>query len=252
MCVEGYAKDFMAPGYKDPGYPAYLCGHNLLKAHSAAVDSFRRQGYPGKIGITMDCYWHEPKTSSLSDAAAVEQAYQFYVRHVHQLIAHLSNTFEINRPISSAPNQLGWWAHPIYSAEGNYPPVMINRIDKLSREQGLERSRLPKFTPAEIQLLKGSSDFLGINTYTSLRVTHNDLRNSANYSIPSEEHDTGLVFDMDPQWKIANSFWFAVSSCPLINHLQTKPDLIVIAVCLSSGPSQGLVPSPEVGCCPVQ
>lgn len=107
---------------------------------------------------------------------------------------------------------MGWFAHPIFSSEGNYPPVMINRIDKLSREQGLTKSRLPKFTPEEIQLLKGSSDFFGFNTYTSLRVTHNGLGNSANYSVPSEEHDTGLVFDMDPSWKIANSFWFAVSS----------------------------------------
>lgn len=89
---------------------------------------------------------------------------------------------------------------------------MINRIDKLSREQGLTKSRLPKFTAEEIQLLKGSSDFFGFNTYTSLRVTHNGLGNSANYSVPSEEHDTGLVFDMDPSWKIANSFWFAVST----------------------------------------
>lgn len=88
---------------------------------------------------------------------------------------------------------------------------MIERIDKLSKEQGLPRSRLPKFTPQEIELLKGSADFFGFNFYTSLRVTFSQPNNSANYSIPSEEHDTGLDFDQDPSWKIANSEWFAVS-----------------------------------------
>lgn len=94
MCVDSYAKDFMAPGFAFPGVPSYLCGHNMLKAHAVTVDSFRKKGYRGKIGITMDCYWYEPKTSSYSDALAVEQAYQFYVRRRGQrmqLISHLSN-----------------------------------------------------------------------------------------------------------------------------------------------------------------
>lgn len=102
--------------------------------------------------------------------------------------------------------------HPIFSSEGNYPPVMINRIDKLSKKQGLTRSRLPKFTAEEIKLIKGSSDFFGLNFYTSFRVTHNDFRNSAKHPVPSWEHDSGLVTDQDPSWKIANSWWFAVSS----------------------------------------
>lgn len=79
ICVEAYAKNFMAPGYAFPGVPAYLCGHNVLKSHAVAVELFRKKGYRGKIGITMDCYWFEPKSSSVSDASAVEQAYQFYV-----------------------------------------------------------------------------------------------------------------------------------------------------------------------------
>lgn len=101
--------------------------------------------------------------------------------------------------------------HPIFSSEGNYPPVMIDRIEKFSKKQGLSQSRLPKFTAKEIKLIKGSADFFGFNFYTSLRVTHNDVRNSANHSVPSWEHDSGLVIDQDPTWKIANSWWFAVS-----------------------------------------
>lgn len=70
----------MAPGYSFPGVPSYLCGHNMLKSHGTVVDLYRRKGYKGKIGITADCFWYEPKTSSSADAAAVETAYQFYVR----------------------------------------------------------------------------------------------------------------------------------------------------------------------------
>lgn len=79
MCVEGYAKYFMAPGYIYPGVPSYLCTHNLLKAHAVAVDLYRRRGYNGKIGITVDSFWFEPKTSSYSDQLAVEHAIEFYV-----------------------------------------------------------------------------------------------------------------------------------------------------------------------------
>ncbi|KAF4390884.1 hypothetical protein F8388_005697 [Cannabis sativa] len=44
----------------------------------------------------------------------------------------------------------GWFAQPV--TFGHYP---------------LTRNRLPKFTPAESKLLKGSLDFLGLNYYTS-------------------------------------------------------------------------------------
>lgn len=80
MCVDSYAKYFMAPGYSYPGVPSYLCAHNVLKSHAVAVDLYRKSGHKGKIGITLDCYWYEPKTNSTSDALAAEQAYQFYVR----------------------------------------------------------------------------------------------------------------------------------------------------------------------------
>lgn len=81
----------------------------------------------------------------------------------------------------------------------------------LSLENGLPRSRLPKFTEEELKLLKGSADFFGLNFYTSMRVTHNDLRNSGKYKVPSWDHDTGVIMDMDPTWKVANSWWFSVS-----------------------------------------
>lgn len=119
---------------------------------------------------------------------------------------------------------MGWFADPIFSTDGNYPAVMRRRIDNLSREQGFATSRLPHFTAEQVQLIRGSSDYFGFNTYTSMRVARNDdYLNPANYSIPSEDHDTGLIFDYHPDWKIANSWWFAVSSTYLLPYSSYLP-----------------------------
>jgi len=45
--------------------------------------------------------------------------------------------------------------HPIYSATGDYPPVMKEWMAKKSKEEGYSRSRLPSFTKEEIEMVKG-------------------------------------------------------------------------------------------------
>lgn len=51
--------------------------------------------------------------------------------------------------------QLGWVLHPIFSEEGDYPPLMKETVAKNSISEGRFRSRLPAFTPKEVKLLKG-------------------------------------------------------------------------------------------------
>ncbi|KAG6907817.1 hypothetical protein DXG01_007299 [Tephrocybe rancida] len=48
-----------------------------------------------------------------------------------------------------------WFADPIY--KGHYPASLASSLG----------DRLPKFTDAEIAVVKGSSDFFGLNTYTT-------------------------------------------------------------------------------------
>ncbi|CAI9760874.1 unnamed protein product [Fraxinus pennsylvanica] len=59
---------------------------------------------------------------------------------------------------------------------GDYPPVMRKLI----------RDRLPKFTPEQVTLVKGSYDFLGINYYTTHYATNSTKTPGA---IPSYNND---------------------------------------------------------------
>ena len=104
-----------APGIKpfmDPTLDPYIAGHNILNAHAAAVDIYRRKYKPsqgGIIGITNNQDWREPKTDGAQDIAAAERAILF---------------------------QLGWFSEPIFGQHGDYPPEM----------RSVFGDRLPEFT----------------------------------------------------------------------------------------------------------
>jgi hypothetical protein len=84
--------------------------------------------------------------------------------------------------------QFGWFAHPIYHPDGNYPQVMIDRIAHRSRKEGFSKSRLPKFTPKEVHYIKGTFDFLSLNTYTT-----NMAQWSDDYAIGDPSLDADLA-----------------------------------------------------------
>lgn len=87
---------------------------------------------------------------------------------------------------------------------------MIERIAELSKQQGFTRSRLPHFTHREIERIRNTSDFFGINSYTSNLVKFNH-DNVAGYPIPSFMHDMNVVERQDPSWPLSGSEWLRVS-----------------------------------------
>lgn len=91
--------------------------------------------------------------------------------------------------------QFGWFAHPVLS--GNYPPIMIEKIGKMSKEEGFEKSRLPEFTQEEIKMINGSYDFFGLNHYTSVLCSY-----GGDYPVPSQQNDRGTLKTRDPSWKV--------------------------------------------------
>ena len=133
MCssVLGHGIGMHAPGRTSDTEP-YIAAHNLLRSHAYIVDLYRRDfqtQQKGKIGITNNCDWREPLTDSEADKKAAQRSLEFF---------------------------LGWYADPIYF--GKYPDLMIELVGH----------KLPEFTIEEVALLKGSSDFFGLNHYTTM------------------------------------------------------------------------------------
>ena len=149
--------DTLPPAVDRPLDGALLCGHNVLKAH-AEVSALYHQKYAGnlpnkgKIGINLDSSWSEPKIWSKSeDVEAAWRALQF---------------------------KTGWFLHPLI--HGDYPEVMKTIIAENRAAIGSDQG-LPVFDQAEIQKIKGSADFVGINYKTSL-IARNDENYNASES----------------------------------------------------------------------
>lgn len=114
----------------------WICGHNALRAHAAAVNVYRtkyQKKFPGQISVILDNTWTEPlNPRSKADQAAAERSMQFY---------------------------MGWFAHAIWI--GDYPPAMRQTMGSI----------LPALTPAEKRAIKGSADFFPWDAYTSAWAT---------------------------------------------------------------------------------
>ncbi|KAL0284686.1 UNVERIFIED_CONTAM: Beta-glucosidase 13 [Sesamum calycinum] len=136
---DGGFVDHMAPGrcssraicsQGDSATEPYIAAHHLLLCHATTVKLYKEKYQPiqrGEIGITLNTVWMVPYSSSELDVKAAQRALDF---------------------------MYGWFLHPL--VYGEYPEIM----------QFLVGSRLPKFTEEQIEMLKGSFDFLGLNYYT--------------------------------------------------------------------------------------
>lgn len=105
--------------------------------------------------------------------------------------------------------QWGQYAHPIFSKEGDYPHELKRKVYAKSAEQGFKRSRLPKLSKSEIEFIKGSSDFFGLNAYTTTLVYRNASLEGM-YAVPSYLDDLGAGFTTDDSWPQGASVWLKV------------------------------------------
>ncbi|KAL0650112.1 hypothetical protein Bca4012_092803 [Brassica carinata] len=134
----GRCSTYVNPKCQDgrSGYEAYLVSHNLLNSHAEAVEAFRKceKCKGGKIGIAHSPAWFEPHDFDDSqDGASIDRALDF---------------------------MMGW--HLDTTTFGDYPQIMKDIVGH----------RLPKFTNAQKAKLKDSTDFVGLNYYTSKFSNH--------------------------------------------------------------------------------
>ncbi|KAF5298935.1 hypothetical protein FQA39_LY11652 [Lamprigera yunnana] len=175
FCNFGYGDVVFPPAINQSGIGDYLCAHNTLKAHAAVYHLYHKHYNPfqnGRIGIALHMIWYEPGTNSDKDKQAAERQLQF---------------------------EGGNFLHPILSQNGDYPSIMKELIGKRSLKEGFSKSRLPQFTPDEIQLIKGTIDFLGLNHYTTFLTYDQD---GDAIGKPSQYKDTEVLNLQDDSWPL--------------------------------------------------
>jgi beta-glucosidase len=176
VAMLGYGQAVFAPGRESKTEP-YIAAHHLLRAHAYAVDTFRKKyqhKQNGLIGITNNCDWREPLTDSQKDKAAAQRALEFF---------------------------LGWFADPIYL--GAYPPAMQRQIPQ----------KLPRFSDKDIKLIKNSSDFFGLNHYTTLYASHADKGKPIEIDVYGNggiAEDQYVNLTRDEKWQVTPMGWAIV------------------------------------------
>ncbi|KAL4794587.1 glycoside hydrolase superfamily [Aspergillus venezuelensis] len=147
--LAGYAAGVHAPARSsfrelndegDSSTEPFIVGHTELIAHAYASKLYREKFQPeqkGTIGITLHGNWSEPfDEEDPRDQETAERAREF---------------------------EIAWFADPLYRT-GDYPASMRAQLG----------DRLPHFTPEESKLVLGSSEFYGMNSYTTFFVQHKD------------------------------------------------------------------------------
>nr|DAD33292.1 TPA_asm: hypothetical protein HUJ06_012143 [Nelumbo nucifera] len=137
----------------------YTAVHYILLAHASAVALYR-QKYQAKqngwIGLNVYAFWCSPMTNSPADVVASQRAIDFFN---------------------------GWVVNPLVF--GDYPVIMKKRVG----------TRLPSFTKRQSQLVKGSSDFIGLNHYFTFYIQ--DDSNKSTIRPPDFNLDMAVKFSVN-------------------------------------------------------
>jgi beta-glucosidase len=126
----GHGAGLHAPGYCDAS-KAYQAAHHLMMAHGQAVNIFRSEGHQGKIGLILNLNHIIPGSAREEDQLAARRVYD----ETHSL-----------------------FLDPIF--HGRYPHQLLQWLGPTA----------PRIEEGDLEILKGSLDYLGINHYNSDKV----------------------------------------------------------------------------------
>ncbi|XP_018320791.1 myrosinase 1-like [Agrilus planipennis] len=154
---KAYGADNRAPAgvsSSQTGIGEYLCANTILKAHARTYHLYNdtyRPDQNGTIGIALFANWYEPDTISSVDIIAAIRALHF---------------------------EIGLYANPIFTSAGDYPTMVKDTIRRRSAAEGFPYSRLPELTAQEIEYIKFTSDFFGVNHYTTYMAADRQMYSS--------------------------------------------------------------------------
>lgn len=86
---------------------------------------------------------------------------------------------------------------------------MKERVATKSATQGFPRSRLPELSPEEVELIRGTSDFFGLNHYTTSMVYRNESVYTM-HPVPSMYDDLETASYQPAEWKSSAADWLKV------------------------------------------
>lgn len=81
-------------------------------------------------------------------------------------------------------------------------------VAERSKKEGFKKSRLPEFSKEEIDYVKGTYDFYGLNHYTTFLIE--DTPDKPIGGAPAFWHDARVTLTQDPSWPRGASSWLAV------------------------------------------
>ncbi|KAG8067876.1 hypothetical protein GUJ93_ZPchr0005g15590 [Zizania palustris] len=134
----------------------YVAAHHSILAHASVARLYRdkyQATQKGVVGINIYSFWEYPFSSSSADIAAAQRALDFMV---------------------------GWILNPL--VYGDYPEIMKKKAG----------SRIPSFTKEQSELIRGSTDFVGINHYSSVYIS--DGSNDETTGPRDYNADVGVIF----------------------------------------------------------
>ncbi|XP_050514315.1 myrosinase 1-like [Diabrotica virgifera virgifera] len=181
VCRLGYGATILAPALNSDGLLEYQCAYVLLKSHAAMYRMYKKEfpNYKAPMSIVVDCQWIEPLTNSPKDKEGAERQRQF---------------------------DYGLYLNPIFN--GDWPQVVKDRIAFRSAKANFTKSRLPAFTKEEINDIKGTYDYLGVNHYFTMLAR--EEKEEAPFNETSYKHDAGTIDTFDPKWVVESNGWFVI------------------------------------------
>jgi beta-glucosidase len=221
--LAGYAAGVHAPGRSsfrernaegDSSTEPFIVAHTELVSHGHVSRLYREEFQPqqkGTIGITLHGNWSEAwDEEDPRDQEAAERAREF---------------------------EIAWFADPVYKS-GDYPASMRAQLG----------DRLPRFTPEESKLVLGSSEFYGMNSYTTFFMKHTttppDINDHKGNVEIHDENKQGVPRgeESDTEWLRASPWGFR----KLLNWIYKRYQMPIYVTENGTTAKGEVAPTPEV------